>query len=478
MANSAFSALITATGTASQVDVTPGLYPIYSISANPILPGTAGTTLPGGTTAQRAGAAGTIRFNSQTVEMEGTLDGVTWFTFIDAAGPILSITGTPNQINITPGPNPVVSLAAVITGITSVTTGNMTLQSSGLTSTADIFFVAGGGLGVGVTAGQFGLGTATPLVFYNVANTFATSFTANPAIVSSANYTWPLGLPPVNGAVLTGTMAGGMDWSTVAFPTFPLSLALGGTNANLTASLGGVFYSTATAGAILAGTATARQMLQSGASGAPAWSTTTWPATTTINRLLYSSAANVISDLATANSAVLITSAGGVPSLSTTLPSGISATSMILTTPTLGVASATSINFGGTALANYVEGTWTPVFTSSGGGSATYALQLGSYTRIGNRVYFDCVLVLTGLPSAGTVTITGLPITSSATFYSSPSVYATSLNVAVTSPLIATVNPSSTVINLFTFATGSTAGLTVANSSAATTLIISGFYHT
>lgn len=98
------------------------------------------------------------------------------------------------------------------------------------------------------------------------------------------------------------------------------ALAAGGTGANLTASNGGLFYSDASKAQILAATATARQMAQSGASSAPAWSTTTWPATTSINTILWSSAANVISALATANSGVLITSSGGVPSISSTLP--------------------------------------------------------------------------------------------------------------------------------------------------------------
>lgn len=56
---------------------------------------------------------------------------------------------------------------------------------------------------------------------------------------------------------------------------------------------------------------------------APDWSTTTWPNTTTINRLLWSSAANVISDLATTNSGVLVTSSGGVPSIATDIPTAV-----------------------------------------------------------------------------------------------------------------------------------------------------------
>jgi hypothetical protein len=88
-----------------------------------------------------------------------------------------------------------------------------------------------------------------------------------------------------NGSTLSGTAwfnsATIVTVDTTAFSysqfgniTFPISLAHGGTNANLTAtaSNGGIFYSTASAGAILAGTATAGLALLSGASAAPTWS--------------------------------------------------------------------------------------------------------------------------------------------------------------------------------------------------------------
>lgn len=51
----------------------------------------------------------------------------------------------------------------------------------------------------------------------------------------------------------------------------PVSLTNGGTNASLTASNGGIVYSTATAFAILSGTATASLPLLSGSSSAPSW---------------------------------------------------------------------------------------------------------------------------------------------------------------------------------------------------------------
>ena len=86
----------------------------------------------------------------------------------------------------------------------------------------------------------------------------------------------------------------------------------GGCNAALSASNGGILYSTASACAILAGTATARQMLQSGASTTPAWSTATWPATVSQGDILYGSAANVVSSLAKDTNATRYISNTGV----------------------------------------------------------------------------------------------------------------------------------------------------------------------
>ena len=113
-----------------------------------------------------------------------------------------------------------------------------------------------------------------------------------------------------------------------------VALADGGTNASLTASTGGIVYSGASALAILAGTATAGQLLLSGSSAAPTWSTTTYPSTNAISTLLYASSANVMAALATANSAILNTSATGVPSITatpiigTSLQVGITGTSL------------------------------------------------------------------------------------------------------------------------------------------------------
>jgi hypothetical protein len=99
-------------------------------------------------------------------------------------------------------------------------------------------------------------------------------------------------------------------WNASVIP-----LAYGGSNANLTASLGGIVYSTSSAFAVLSGTATGAQMLQSGASGAPVWSTATWPATVGSGSLLYASATNIVAGLATAANGVLVTNNSSVPSV-------------------------------------------------------------------------------------------------------------------------------------------------------------------
>lgn len=126
-------------------------------------------------------------------------------------------------------------------------------------------------------------------------------------------------LPASDNAIDLGD--GTHRWRQIYLGT-PLSLASGGTNANLTASNGGIFYSTATAGAILAGTATANQILMSGISSAPSWSTATYPATTTANRILYSSATNVVGQITTANSATLVTNSSGVPAMTASMTDG------------------------------------------------------------------------------------------------------------------------------------------------------------
>ncbi len=225
------------------------------------------------------------------------------------------------------------------------------------------------------------------------------------------------------------TIAGTWTFSVAPVLSGPLALTGGGTAASLAASNGGIVYSGAAAFAVLAGTATAGQMLRSGASAAPAWSTATFPAVATgtgtllradgtnwvastltvpdtaaISTVLYASAANVISALATANNGVLITGGTGVPSISSTLPSGI-----ILVAPALGTpASGVLTNATGLPAAAVVAGTFAAGMTF---GTVTLGGVVSGGGQQVNNVIIGTVTPLPG--SFTTLTLTGATVTAS-----------------------------------------------------------------
>lgn len=174
----------------------------------------------------------------------------------------------------------------------------------------------------------------------------------------------------------------------------PITLANGGTGSSLTANNGGIFYSTASAGAILNGTATANQVLLSGSTTAPAWSTATYPATTTINQILFSSAANTITGISTANNGVLLTSAGGVPSVGSTLPSAVQGNITTLGTISSGIWNGSVIvgTYGGTGVNNGSS-------TIAVGGNTTFS---GAYTFTGTLTGNTSVT----FPTSGTLATT------------------------------------------------------------------------
>jgi hypothetical protein len=167
----------------------------------------------------------------------------------------------------------------------------------------------------------------------------------------------------------------------------PTIFSLGGTSSNLTASNGGIFYSTASAGAILSGTSTANQILLSGSSSAPSWSTATYPATTTSNQLLYSSSNNVIAGLTTTDSAVLVTNSSGVPSWSSSMNNGqviIGSTSGTPTAATLTAGTNVTITNGPNSITiNSTAGgagnwQWIATQTASSSASLNFNSQFSS----------------------------------------------------------------------------------------------------
>ena len=229
----------------------------------------------------------------------------------------------------------------------------------------------------------YGAGNDAAMTYANFALQFGAPYT--PAALTKANDTNVT-------LTLTGTPATALLQAVeiTAGWTGQLSLARGGTNANLTASNGGIFYSTASAAAILSGTATANQVLVSGSNAAPSWSTATFPSgagaagtilrsngtgwvaststfadTYSASTLLYSNGANTVTGLATANSAVLVTNSSGVPAWSSTMTNGqliIGSTSGTPTAATLTPGTGVSISNG--------TGSITISATGTGGGLA------------------------------------------------------------------------------------------------------------
>lgn len=67
-------------------------------------------------------------------------------------------------------------------------------------------------------------------------------------------------------------------------------------------------------------------------------------------------------------------------------------------------------------LDDYEEGSFTPTLVSAGGGTPSYSVQSGVYTKVGRVVHFQLRVTLSGLGSlaAGAMTIAGLPFTANA----------------------------------------------------------------
>lgn len=98
----------------------------------------------------------------------------------------------------------------------------------------------------------------------------------------------------------------------------------------------------------------------------------------------------------------------------------ISATQLTLTTGNVIVTSGKGIDFSATAgtgtselLADYEEGTWTPI--DSSGDGLTFMAATGSYTKVGNLVSASGFVQYPVTASATGATIGGLPFTSANT---------------------------------------------------------------
>lgn len=102
-------------GTTNQIGVTNGTgisgAPTISIASDPILPGTGGTQVPSGTSAQRLAVNGVVRYNTDTSRFE-FYQGSAWANIGTGDGTVTNVQGTTNQISVVNGTTvPVISIA-------------------------------------------------------------------------------------------------------------------------------------------------------------------------------------------------------------------------------------------------------------------------------------------------------------------------------------------------------------------------------
>lgn len=349
------STVATVTGTADRITVTGTTNAVIDIAATYVGQAsitTVGTittgTWQGSAPTVAFGGTGTNAFTPYSVVLGGTT----------ATGNLQSVptVGTVGQVLTSQGPG------AMPTWSTVAGTGDMVLA---------------------------GVQTVTGAKTYEVdtlllAGSTSGTITLNAAAVAGTNtITFP---------ATTGTVA-----LTSDIPADPVPLANGGTEKALVADNGGIVYSDANSMEILAATATAGQMLRSGSNAAPSWSTATFPATASssgsllrangtnwvsstanfadtynASEILFASSANTVSGLTTANNGVLVTNGSGVPSISSTLPAGVTNNITTVGTITSGTwnGDTVTVPYGGTG-----NTTFTPYSVLLGGTTATGAFQ-------------------------------------------------------------------------------------------------------
>ena len=258
--------------------------------------------------------------------------------------------------------------------------------------------------------------TSSNLVFSS-SPTLTTPALGTPSAVVLTNAT---GLP-LGGSGVTGTLAAGNGGTGLATLTSGKPLLGAGTSPVTFGTLSGSTTEFATA----TGTLTNGHCVSIDGSGnfidAGGACTTgggggTVSSSTANNLAYYATSGTVVTGLASANNGVLITSGSGVPSISTTLPSGITLVAPVLGTP----ASGTLTNITGLPISTGVSGLGSGVATFLGTpSSANLAGALTDETGSGAAVFATSPTLITpalGTPSALVLTnATLLPLSSGVT---------------------------------------------------------------
>ena len=449
-------------GTANRITSTGGATPIIDIAATYVgqtsitTLGTIGTGVWQGTAIDLAsfvsGNLAVSHLNSGTSASATTFwrgDG-SWAT--PGGTGVTSVSGTTNRITSTGGTTPVIDISASYVGQSSITT-------------------------LGTIATGVWNGTAIDLASY-VSGNLAVSHLNSGTSASGTTFwrgdgTWAT---PVNSGGTVTSVSGTANQVAVATGTTTPVISLIGPYTPATYTAHGVLIGEGTGNIVaVADTAASGIPLISQSGTDPAFGTalvggggTAVSSWTDTNSLLATgtSSTGAVQDIASVATGQVLASAG-----TSTLP-------VYTATP-----SVTSITLsGGTAMSAYVEGSFTPVLAFGGASTGiTYSTQTGTYTQIGNIVFFSIIIALTSKGSAtGNATVSGWPVAAIGAgnvrgFFNVNN----NLTFSGTNILLQYVVVAGTTFNLFQYSpTVNSVALTDAQCSNTTNIRAAGFYYT
>lgn len=142
-----------------------------------------------------------------------------------------------------------------------------------------------------------------------------------------------------------------------------------------------------------------------------------------------------------------------------------------------GIQLANFANSGATVLDWYEEGSFYPTLEINGAQSSTFISREGSYTRIGNRVYFNATIKMSSVIGTGTVKIGSLPVVSANVVNRDFACSIQAYNMASSvGNMVAKINENSNKVELAYVSAGSLTTITNAHLASNTVISVSGHY--
>ncbi len=236
-------AVVSVSGTASQISTSGTTAITVSLADNPVLPGHESVTLPIGTSAQRpvSPANGMARYNTDTSFAELYVAGA-WKNIDTDGGTVTSITAGANLTGGTITTSGTIALDTTITGLTALTSatltgtttvgGNISISGNTISSTTGDINITPNG------SGAFSLTSATqavPLRLYESGGGMYVGLVAG-TLATNTTFTWPIDAGSANqflqtnGTVGTPTLTFASAVTSAGISTTSAGVLLGGTN--------------------------------------------------------------------------------------------------------------------------------------------------------------------------------------------------------------------------------------------------------